>query len=125
MNLFKAIGLIIVLSLSLPAVSAQGCDWTGTWSTGWTGDSSPSNVKMVLQQVGDTVTGTYEHDDGRIIDAKLSGNTLTGTWVQSNGSGGFEFIMAEDCDSFDGSWTSDSPGDLGGEWSGVRVRLPG
>ena len=120
MRLFRLM-VIAVMFLCTSAVLAQGCDWTGTWNTGWTGDSNAKNVRMELQQNGDQVTGIYYHDDGRIRDATVNGNILSGTWVQNNGSGGFVFRMEDDCKSFSGSWTSDTEGDPGGDWNGDRV----
>ena len=81
---------------------------------------------MVLQQSGDVVTGTYERDDGR-IEAIASGNMLTGTWEQSATSGTFEFRLADDCSSFEGSWRFGPSGGWEGDWIGNRVgnRLPG
>jgi len=119
MVLFLAVSIIACS----PAVFAQGCDWSGTWITGWTGQSAPSNVNMYLNEVSpNTFEGTYEHDEGQIVDATVNGNVLSGTWIQSGGehTGGFEFRMSEDCSSFEGTWTSDEAGIGGGEWNGQR-----
>jgi len=117
--------LLLVLSMIAcsPAVLAQGCDWSGAWVTGWTGQSAPSNVNMNLREVSpNTFAGTYEHDEGQIVDATANGNVLSGTWIQEGGlhTGGFEFRMSADCSSFEGTWTSDEAGIGGGEWSGRR-----
>jgi hypothetical protein len=121
----RQIALLLLLSMiaCTPAVLAQGCDWSGTWITAWTGQSAPSDVKMDLHEVSpNTFAGTYEHDDGQIVDASVVGNVLTGTWIQSGGlhTGGFEFRMKADCNSFEGSWTSDEQGIGSGEWNGHR-----
>jgi hypothetical protein len=121
----RQIALLLFLSMIAltPAVLAQGCDWSGTWITGWTGQSAPSDVKMDLQEVSpNTFAGTYEHDGGQIVDASVNGNVLTGTWIQSGGlhTGSFEFRMNADCSSFEGAWTSDEQGVGGGEWNGHR-----
>jgi hypothetical protein len=84
----RQIALLLFLSMiaCTPAVLAQGCDWSGTWITGWTGQSAPSDVKMDLQEVSpNTFAGTYEHDGGQIFDASVFGNVLNGTWIQSGG----------------------------------------
>jgi hypothetical protein len=122
----RQIALLLVVSMiaCIPAVLAQGCDWSGTWITGWTGQSAPSNVNMNLYEVSpNTFAGTYEHDEGQIVDATANGNVLSGTWIQEGGlhTGGFEFYMSEDCISFTGTWTSDEPGIGSGEWNGQRV----
>jgi hypothetical protein len=121
----RLIALLLFVSLiaCTPAVFAQGCDWSGTWITGWTGQSAPSNVNMDLHEVSPNVfAGTYQHDEGQIVDATVNGNVLSGTWIQSGGlhTGGFEFRMNADCSSFEGTWTSDEPGIVGGEWNGQR-----
>ena len=121
----RVIALLLFISLiaCTPAVLAQSCDWSGTWITGWTGQSAPSNVNMDLHEVSPNVfAGTYEHDEGQIVDATVNGNVLSGTWTQLGGlhAGGFEFRMNADCSSFEGTWTSDEPGIVGGEWNGYR-----
>jgi hypothetical protein len=116
--------IMIFVFLCMSAVLAQNCNWAGTWNTGWTGQSNSQNVMMVLQQSGDVVTGTYDHDNGR-IEGTISGNLLTGTWTQSATSGTIQFQLADDCDSFDGSWRFGSSGDWEGNWVGTRIRVPG
>jgi hypothetical protein len=119
-----ALVLSIAMIACIPAVLAQGCDWSGNWITSWTGQSAPSNVNMNLYEVSPNVfAGTYEHDEGQIADATVDGNVLSGTWIQSGGlhTGGFEFRMNADCSSFEGTWTSDEPGIGGGEWNGQRT----
>jgi hypothetical protein len=121
----RLIALLLFVSLiaCTPAVLAQSCDWSGTWITGWTGQSAPSNVNMDLHEVSpNAFAGTYEHDEGQIVDATVNGNVLSGTWIQLGGlhTGGFEFRMNADCNSFEGTWTSDEPGIVGGEWNGQR-----
>ena len=121
----RLIALLLFVSLiaCTPAVFAQGCDWSGTWITGWTGQSAPSNVNMDLHEASPNVfAGTYQHDEGQIVDATVNGNVLSGTWIQSGGlhTGSFEFRMNADCSSFEGTWTSDEPEIGGGEWNGQR-----
>ena len=121
----RQIALLLFISMIAltPAVLAQGCDWSGTWITGWTGQSAPSDVKMDLHEVSpNTFAGTYEHDGGQIVDARVNGNVLSGTWIQSGGlhTGGFEFRMKADCASFEGTWTSDEQGIGSGDWNGRR-----
>ena len=116
--------IMIFVFLCMSVISAQNCNWEGTWNTGWTGQSNSQNVIMVLHQSGDAVTGTYEHDMGR-IEGTVSGNVLTGTWTQSSTSGTIQFQLADDCDSFDGSWRFSTSGGWDGNWVGTRIRMPG
>ncbi len=122
MKRIKLAGTIMIfVFLSISAVLAQNCNWTGTWNTGWTGQSNSQNVAMVLQQSGDVVTGTYDYDNGR-IEGTVAGNVLSGTWTQSATSGPFQFQLADDCNSFEGSWRFSSSGGWDGNWAGTRLQ---
>ena len=110
----------LLLLLCLPAVSAQSCDWTGTWKTNW--------GNMELQQFDNNVTGTYTHDRGR-ISGTVFGNMLIGTWSEDaqenpymppDNAGEIEFTISEDCSSFDGRWRYGSSGEWR-TWSGTRA----
>lgn len=46
-------------------VENQGCSWSGTWSSNW--------GEQVMHQSGDQVSGTYTHDQGKIV------GTVSGT----------------------------------------------
>jgi MscS family membrane protein len=115
--------IMILVFMCMSAVLAQNCNWAGTWNTGWTGQSNSQNVAMMLQQSGDVVTGTYDYDEGR-MEGTVSGNVLTGTWTQSATSGTIQLQLADDCNSFDGSWCFGSSGGWEGNWVGARVRMP-
>jgi hypothetical protein len=122
MRLNGVLLFFIMVALTSDAL-AQSCDWSGTWITYWTGQSAPTDVRMYLNEVSpNTFAGTYEHDEGQIVDATVNGNVLSGTWIQSGGlhTGGFEFRMNGDCNSFEGTWTSDEQGIGGGVWNGQR-----
>jgi len=117
------LAIFLLLIACTSTALAQDCEWSGTWITYWTGQSAPTDVRMVLNEVSaNTFAGTYEHDEGQIVDATANGNVLSGTWIQSGGlhTGGFEFRMSADCKSFEGTWTSDEQGIGGGVWNGNR-----
>ncbi|MFH2059420.1 MAG: hypothetical protein ABIJ59_11035 [Pseudomonadota bacterium] len=59
--------------------------------------------EMSLQLNGDQVIGTYDYKGGK-IDGILHGNTLTGTWIQTNAKGRLKFVFADDFSSFIGKW---------------------
>jgi len=123
MSRIELAGMIVIfVVLCMSAVSAQNCNWEGTWNTGWTGQSNSQNVIMVLHQSGDAVTGTYDRDNGR-IEGTVSGNMLIGTWTQSATSGPFQFQLKDDCNSFEGSWRFSSSGSWDGNWIGTRIRM--
>jgi|GEM_PF-3009194 len=117
-------------SSTAPAITATpigiaGNSWTGTWMTTWTGGNP--DTKMVLVQSGNSVTGTYEYNDGKIMGT-VQNNTLVGTWDESNGgnTGQFEFDMSPDGKNFNG-WYVHQGEDLTAEknnppyWKGIRV----
>lgn len=90
--------------------------WQGEWDTNW--------GKMLLTQNGNTITGTYVHDSGK-ISGKVSGNKLIGTWSESpsyaapNDAGDIEFTMSNDGKSFTGSWRYGSSGSWS-NWEGGK-----
>lgn len=81
---------------------------------------------MVLQQSGDTLTGTYTHDDGK-LEGTISGNTFTGTWTEvptrspPHDAGDVELTLSDDCNSFSGKWRYGSSGEMSGGWTGTRT----
>jgi hypothetical protein len=91
--------------------------WSGTWDTNW-GD-------MVLQQSGIGISGTYTHDQGKIVGA-LSGNKLTGTWSEApsysptQDAGDVVLTLSDDGKSFSGEWRYGSTGEWSGDWTGTR-----
>jgi hypothetical protein len=99
---------------------ATDCNWGGSWDT--------NRGEMTLQQSGNTVTGSYTADNGR-IQGTASGKTLKGTWCESSScnppkdAGEFTLAMSDDCSSFDGSWCQGFPPEDYGEtvWEGYRI----
>jgi hypothetical protein len=72
------------------------------------------------------LSGAYELDDngekvtGTLSDFKPGAkNTLTCTWTDKNGSGGFTLTFSEDLSSFTGKWTNEE-GKGGGAWNGKK-----
>ena len=81
---------------------------------------------MELLQSGNSVTGSYTWDQGK-ISATVSGNKITGTWSESpsygppNDAGDIEVTMSEDCRSFSGRWRYGSSGDWKTDYTGSRA----
>lgn len=100
-------------SPEMPVTS--GCDWSGSWST--------SYGQMTVSQVGSSVSGSYEHNNGKILGT-VEGNEFTGTWQESTDSaiytGPLDLVMNDDCTSFSGHWKYSSSDSWNGEWSGSR-----
>jgi alkaline phosphatase D len=95
-------------------------DLAGAWSSNF--------GTMTVQQDGLEVTGTYDHDGGR-IEAILSDHVLAGTWMEApsykpdHDSGAFELVFAPDGRSFAGHWRYGFSGDAwDGDWSGTKQR---
>ncbi|HWQ18370.1 MAG TPA: hypothetical protein VN455_01215 [Methanotrichaceae archaeon] len=84
---------------------------------------------MEFQQSGNTLTGKYTHDDGR-IQGTISGNKLIGTWTEvptrspPNDAGDVELTLSDDCNSISGNWRYGSSGGWSGDWSGTRTGTP-
>ena len=100
------------------------CSWTGTWSTVWDNESAT----MQLVQNGNSVSGTYDWDEG-IISGTIASNMLTGTWAEApsyqpdNDAGYIQFTMTSDCNSFNGVWQYGFSGALR-NWNGTRIDSP-
>jgi hypothetical protein len=99
------------------ALKGEPITWTGEWDTNW--------GLMSLSQSGATVAGSYLHENGK-ISGTTAGRVFTGTWFETppggfhDPSGPCTLTLAEDGDSFAGTWSYDHGG--GGDWTGTRVR---
>lgn len=94
-------------------------EWAGTWDSEQWGE-------MKLMQKGNTVTGTYSWDEGK-IEGTVSGNMLRGTWSESpsysppDDAGDFEFTLSADGNSFSGHWRYGSDDDWDGDWTAEKI----
>ena len=106
-------------SLGSSAPSEEVLPWTGVWESSQWGT-------MELLQNGNTVTGTYSWDEGK-IEGTVSGTTLRGTWSESpsyappDDAGDFEFTLSADGNSFSGQWRYGSDGEWDGDWTGQKT----
>jgi len=85
-------------------------DWTGVWDTRW----RDAGAIVILQQADDRVVGTYPAFDG-IIQGRVDGNILSGTWRDAGGAGTFTFSISPDRQSFMGRFGT------GEWWTGSRT----
>ena len=98
----------------------SNCAYSGSWSTDW--------GTMVLTQSGSTVTGTYEHDSGKLVGT-LTDGVFVGKWSESpsysepNDAGDEVFYFTNDCNSFTGTWQYGvhTTGAWSGTWVGSKV----
>ncbi len=102
------IGILAILSAGGP--SAAELNWSGSWSTKW----RDGGARMILQQSGDRVTGTYPLYAGEVT-GRATDTTLEGRWTEGARSGSFIFTMAPDRRSFVGRYGN------GEWWSGGRA----
>ena len=108
---FLALLVLLLAGLAAAARAQQGAqvDWSGTWDTRW----RDSGARLILEQDGSTVTGTYPLFNGR-IEAAASGRELRGRWMQEDRSGSFVFVQSRDGRTFAGRFES------GEWWTGAR-----
>lgn len=113
-------GLILALFFA-PAVSAQGCDWTGVWNTTY--------GRLELRQSGQDVIGSYDYDQGRFVGT-ITETGLVGTWSEAptylspDDAGDFVLNFTDDCNGFVGRWRYDSSGPWRTDWNGSRGSAP-
>ena len=93
--------------LSVPEPPCQACTWTGTWNSDLLGQ-----VEMAMSPDGAGASGAYTDFDGTgpgTFMGQASSNWAAGWWKADNRSvyGWYEFQMADDCQSFTGSWQGD------------------
>jgi hypothetical protein len=110
-------------------------DFQDMLALNWTGDYDTNWGTMHLEQSGNTVTGTYAYQEGR-IEGTLSPDSqyvLLGRWMETpsfappSDAGDIYFSMDRHHTSFTGYWrygyTGDYSitGDWDGSWSGDRI----
>jgi small-conductance mechanosensitive channel len=83
-------------------------DWSGAWESRWRG----GGAQLILEQSGDRVEGTYPVLEG-VVEGRVDGARLEGTWRDPSGSGAFVFSMAPDGQTFMGRFGT-------GEWWTAR-----
>jgi len=108
---FALLGLaVVLLALFASAAVSSPRDWTGVWDTQWRGGGAVVN----LQQNEDRVVGTYPGFEG-LIQGRVDGNQLSGTWTDAAGSGVFTFSISPDRQTFMGRFGT------GEWWTGART----
>jgi hypothetical protein len=120
------IGLILtLLCASVVLAQSQSCDWTGKWEIvgHWsTGDYGIKQGSMILQQSGNSVTGSCgDYQNGGFkISGTVSGNRLTANCEAIGSVTDLNVTMADDCNSFNGFW----PGPLGYDYQKYGYWIP-
>lgn len=105
-----ALFLASLFAFAAEAQDSAPVDWSGTWESSW----RDGGARLILEQDGAAVTGTYPLFDGR-IEAVAQGRELRGRWIQAERSGTFLFVQSRDGRSFAGRFGS------GEWWTGARA----
>ena len=106
------IAFMALLTLVSPATADEMQDWTGVWDTQWRG----GGAVVELHQDGKDVVGTYPGFEG-VIEGRIDGTQLTGTWMDAAGEGVFTFVMSPDQQTFMGRFGT------GEWWTGARTQI--
>lgn len=117
--LLKFLALVLLVSGPMIAPSATAQDnptvqWSGTWDTRW----RDGGARLILEQNGTIITGTYPLYSGR-VEAQAVGRELRGRWIEEERSGSFVFVQSRDGLSFAGRFSS------GEWWTGARAVTDG
>jgi MscS family membrane protein len=88
-------------------------NWGGEWDTRWAAGS----VRLVLEQKGDRVTGSYPLLNGQ-IEARAEGRELRGHWMHDGARGELLFVQSRRGDTFAGRFGT------GEWWTGIRAHAP-
>lgn len=105
-------GWLAVLPGVVAAAPGGAGEWSGEWESRWRG----GGAQLLLEQSGDRVEGTYPVLEG-VIEGRVEGSRLVGTWRDPSGSGDFVFTMAPDGATFMGRFGT-------GEWWTARRQAP-
>jgi len=98
------------------SASTQDQEFAGVWET----VSNKYKFTLTLQQTGDTVTGTYTPNSGK-IEGTVSGKILRFKWTSDGGKGSGRFVLDEGGMAFSGSYSNgDDPDKVDGTWNGTR-----
>ena len=77
--------------------------WSGSWSASC---ATPLNCEnMILNQNGSVVQGTFDNGMGT-LNANVTGNHLTGTWIWNGANGKVDFWQSADGQSWQGNWNN-------------------
>jgi hypothetical protein len=107
--------------------------WSGTWNTTWREiDGNQTFSVVTFTQAGPDVTGNYRFtypEEGTFtgyFNATVAGNTLTGTYYDSDDDVGYLiFALSADGNSFTGRWVhAENQSELATTpnfWNGVRI----
>ena len=108
--------LLVVVCFMCIVIAVTGANgpegkWTSTFG------------EIEITEKNGVYSGKYTYDNGIIQKAKLSGNVLSGEWVETpknepKRSGKFKWTFNKDFSSFTGTWGYGNSNSDGGAWTG-------
>ena len=106
------------------AAGASERDWTSEWDISWSGGGG----RLVLEQRGTVVTGSYAPQQGR-IEAPVTGRRLEGRWIEGDQSGPIVLEMGRGGHTFVGrtdelSWWTGRRSSVSGGVEALVLRSP-
>jgi MscS family membrane protein len=104
---------LFALCLCIPFPAFADGPWSGYWVTTW----RDGGARMLLDQQGDRVTGTYPLYGGR-VEGIVRDRRLEGRWSEGDQGGSFVFVLDRSGASFNGRF------DSGEWWTGARGADP-
>jgi MscS family membrane protein len=115
-------GWLIVFLASAAAAAER--DWTSEWDVSWSGGGG----RLILEQRGAVVTGSYAPQQGR-IEATVTGRRLEGRWIEGNQSGAIVLEMGREGQTFVGrrdelSWWTGRRSSVRGGGEAMVLRSP-
>ena len=112
--------------------AAEAASWAGTWNSTWLEKDGNRTVSLMnLTQDGPEVSGNYRYTYIGVgnftgsLNATVKGNTLDGTYAESDDDTGFFiFELSDNKTSFTGRWVhAENQSELAGStlfWNGIR-----
>jgi len=119
------------IAMATSTTAPESPSWSGTWNSTWLeNDGNHTVSRMTLTQAGSLVSGNYNYTypEGTYtgsLNATVQGNTLAGTYAESDDDAGFfVFELSENKNSFTGRWVhAENKSELDNStlsWNGVR-----
>jgi small-conductance mechanosensitive channel len=110
--------------LASAAAAAAERDWTSEWDVSWSGGGG----RLILEQRGTVVTGSYAPQQGR-IEATVTGRRLEGRWIEGDQSGAIVLEMGREGHTFVGrtdemSWWTGKRSSVSGGGESLVLRSP-
>ena len=120
-------GIVLAVSMAIcvwPVYSTEKDNASPNASKDLSGIWKTNLVDLSLTQSGNTVTGSYEHEGGK-LKGTITGNQLDYTWTETNGKKGKGyFIISDDGKSISGRYGYNDDNSSAGEWKGRKVEAP-